>query len=246
MTFKLSDANWLACLADLAYQDDPKVEGALSVRRIFSAATEIHFLLIEYAEKVVLVGRGTKGRKNLFEDAAIQFVKVGGGIKIHKGFYDALMSVWDQIEPILVACKKTLYLAGHSLGAALVRVCLWKMRTAIGMLPAAIYTIGEPRSFNRAGAKWLEGLGVESWRIVNRSDVVTWIPWRCGLYRHVGNSAWLELDGIEFNVPAIWRIPEAIGGLIREWKLRKGGDVLIFDHGADRYCKDIAALPIAA
>lgn len=73
--------------------------------------------------------------------------------------------------------KANLYIAGHSLGAALTTLALPDIEANLKRKVSALYTYGSPRVGNDAFVKAFNGsFGQRSFRVVNTSDIVTSIP----------------------------------------------------------------------
>ena len=90
---------------------------------------------------------------------------------VHKGFNEAVLSVYDQIKERLEGEEDLpLYITGHSLGGALAMLATWYVR---GEKLAACYTFGAPR----AGDDGLTDLfRTPIYRVVNGADPVPFVP----------------------------------------------------------------------
>jgi hypothetical protein len=107
---------------------------------------------------------------------------------IHRGFEGAAAAVW---EPVLQALarpvEQPIYLAGHSLGAALAVVTADRVLTDAHIRVSGVYAFGMPRP---GGAEFAERyndrLGAATYRLVRGDDIVATVP-PSGLgFRHVG------------------------------------------------------------
>lgn len=136
-----------------------------------------------------LILRGTNDPRDwLTNFNAIPKVWDRGGL-VHKGFARALNLVWDRVTASLeknVPSDCPLFIAGHSLGAALATLA------ASLLQPRALYTFGSPRvGDNDFGATLSE---VKNFRVVNNRDVVTTVPPPLPFY-HVGELRYITHEG---------------------------------------------------
>ena len=201
------NAWWLAELCRLIYrQGADEIDGATGpTRREILAGVnldEIDFFnvgdteaaLIKPLDKsepqfAVLVLRGTNDPRDWLTDfKAIPHRWAGDGL-VHKGFADALDSIWAKVSASLdqnVPPDCPLFITGHSLGAALATLAASLRR------PGALYTYGSPRvgddDFGAALA------GVKNFRVVNNRDVVTTVPPPLP-FHHVGELHYITHEG---------------------------------------------------
>lgn len=137
----------------------------------------------------VLVLRGTNDPRDWLTDFnAIPNGWAGGGL-VHKGFAKALDLVWDKITASLdknVPSGCPLFIAGHSLGAALATLA------ASLRLPRALYTFGSPRVGDSEFGETLSGVNV--FRVVNNRDVVTTLPPPLP-FHHIGELHYITHEG---------------------------------------------------
>lgn len=136
-----------------------------------------------------LVLRGTNDLRDWLTDFnAIPDSWAGAGL-VHQGFARAFDLVWDEVTASLdknVPSDCPLFIAGHSLGAALATLAASLRR------PRALYTFGSPRvgddDFGEALA------GVRIFRVVNNRDVVTTVPAPVP-FHHVGQLHYINHKG---------------------------------------------------
>src|SRR5208283_3131333 len=133
------------------------------------------------------------------------------GAEVHEGFQQALDSIWPALEDglnrrLAIAPALRLWLTGHSLGAALARLCAWRisnlkseisnLKFEISNALAGVYTFGEPRVGNAAFRDeydfWLRA---KTFRVVDGEDFITRIPWLLGAYRHSGTEVFYSALG---------------------------------------------------
>ena len=113
----------------------------------------------------------------------------------HIGFQTAVDAVGakvDQAAQMSLDKKRSLFIAGHSLGAALAALAAQRAH-AKGATPRAIYTFGMPRT---GGEKFRAGydgaLGPITYRLVHGLDVVARVPPSEIGFRHVGRALQCE------------------------------------------------------
>lgn len=201
------NAWWLAELCRLIYrQDADEVEGAAgSARKEVLAGVnldEVDFFnegdteaaLIKSkgsseAQYAALVLRGTNDLRDALTDFnAIPKRWTEGGL-VHKGFAKALGLVWDKVTASLdenVPSDCPLFIAGHSLGAALATLA------ASLRQPRALYTFGSPRVGDNDFGATLAGVNV--FRVVNNRDVVTTVPPPLP-FHHAGELHYITHEG---------------------------------------------------
>lgn len=136
-----------------------------------------------------LIFRGTTDLKDwLIDFEAIPNKWSGQGL-VHKGFEDALQLVWDKIAASLktnVPSDCPLFIAGHSLGAALATLA------AALLQPRALYTFGSPRVGDNTFGATLSS--VKNFRVVNNRDLVPTQPPPLP-FHHVGELHYITHDG---------------------------------------------------
>ena len=129
--------------------------------------------------------------------------------EIHKGFFTAVETIWDQIEKYLRAadskrCKK-LFVGGHSLGAGMSQAAASKLAFLEEDLPhpTAVYNFGCPRALDiDAASLYNKQLGTKTYRVVNNNDIVCDIPTEGLGFTHVGQLKYLSANGELFENPS--------------------------------------------
>lgn len=201
--FELVNAWWLSEATTLAYADEHFVrsrfeQAGLSEFRSFSGQSTDCFVANTPAY-IWVVFRGTEIRKR---PDARDFEHILADIKadcnilpvaaeyvegtVHKGFNDALDEVWQDLRDYVEALHtgtRTIWFAGHSLGAALATLAGARYGKAQG-----VYTFGSPRV---GDATFRDHYPVPLYRIVNGHDVITTVPLP-PLYRHAGDLWYLD------------------------------------------------------
>ncbi len=107
---------------------------------------------------------------------------------LHRGFEAAAGVVWDQVRTVLASrTDQPVFIAGHSLGAALAAVTADRMLAELNSRPTAIYTYGMPRVGDAEFARrYNDTLGGATYRLVHGNDIVPTVPPSSLNFRHVG------------------------------------------------------------
>jgi triacylglycerol lipase len=206
---------------------------------------ETQGFIVGNADLIVLAFRGTEPTKlkDVLADADIFKLENLGG-RIHRGFYEALQFVWQDIVAKIVEFQdnsQSILIAGHSLGAALATLAAVQLRLERDIVANGIYTFGSPRvgdpdfriNYDRVFAD-------RHFRFVNNNDVVTRVapsfhPFN---YKHVGKMLYFDVEGTLHSDIAYWKkFKETIKGGIDDF-LKPGID-FIKDHDMQVYQDNI-------
>jgi len=143
------------------------------------------------------------------------------GGKVHVGFKGEINKVWPAIEKA-IANIDTLYVTGHSLGAAMATIAASRMQSKV----AALITFGSPRVGNQ---EFVSSLNVTHYRVQNNCDDVTKVPFRLMGFRHHGTHKYMNFYG-EFRDLTPWqRIKDMVRSRLRA--RAKGQKFIgVFDH----------------
>jgi len=136
-----------------------------------------------------LVFRGTSDLQDWLTDITVIPESWAGRGLIHEGFGEALKLGWAKITASLdknVPSDCPLFIAGHSLGAALATLA------ASLRQPRALYTFGSPRVGDDDFGATLSGVNV--FRVANNRDVVPTVPPPLP-FHHVGELHYITHKG---------------------------------------------------
>ena len=125
----------------------------------------------------IIVIRGTANVENVQSDIDVRLVKDDDlGIRLHKGFRDASVSVMSNIDSS--SLKHTVHVTGHSLGGAIAQIIgMWLHKRSHNV---QIFSYGSPKVSNEV----MSGGQPTHWRVVRTSDPVPFTPpWP---YAHTG------------------------------------------------------------
>ena len=141
------------------------------------------------AQFAALVFRGTTDVKDWLTDFKLIPASWAGRGLVHEGFAEALKLVWARITASLdtnVPPDCPLFIAGHSLGAALATLAS-SLRP-----PRALYTFGSPRVGDDDFGATLAA--VNNFRVANNRDIVTTVPPPLP-FHHVGELHYITHEG---------------------------------------------------
>jgi len=126
----------------------------------------------------IIVIRGTANDANVLSDVDVRLVSdARAGIRLHKGFRDAAVTVM-QIIDTTKTLEHTVHVTGHSLGGAVAQIIgMWLHKRGKNV---QIYSYGSPKVSDQV----LSGGQPSHWRVVRRSDPIPFTPpWP---YSHTG------------------------------------------------------------
>jgi triacylglycerol lipase len=155
--------------------------------------------------------------------------------RVHKGFKQEVDDLWPELESALVENKKTLWIAGHSLGGAMATICASRCKLShIQTNPIELYTFGSPRVGNN---RYVNYSVVVHIRWVNNNDIVTRVPPNWLGYRHTGEEMYLNAYGKIRKITPWQRTKDRWRGF---WMGLKAGRIDPFnDHLLEQYARSI-------
>ncbi|MBI3800854.1 MAG: lipase family protein [Deltaproteobacteria bacterium] len=192
--------------------------------------------------KLILAFRGTEPTdlRDWVTDARI-YKTHGPGGDVHSGFARALGYVWHDVEGAVHQWRdhnQTLWLTGHSLGAALATLAAASLRLRdAAQIVNGVYTFGQPRvGSQRFAQNFNSALKGQAFRFVNNNDVVTRVPLSSQDYSHVGTLRYFDNEGkLHSDDDLSWwgTFWDRIDGALEELLDKK--IAAIADHAMDRY-----------
>jgi len=147
----------------------------------------------------IIIIRGTANDANVLSDIDVRLVSdTRTGIKLHKGFRDAAVTIMQIIDNTKTL-EHTVHVTGHSLGGAVAQIIgMWLHTRGKNV---QIFSYGSPKVSDQV----LSGGQPTHWRVVRRSDPIPFTPpWP---YSHTG----LFIDSQDLD----WG-PDNDNGLISE------------------------------
>jgi triacylglycerol lipase len=185
--------------------------------------------LLKHSDGVhVLSFRGTEVTEPSDVLADLEFGKniepIGG--KVHVGFKGEINKLWPAIEKATAEID-TLYVTGHSLGAAMATIAAGRMQSKV----SALVTFGSPRVGNK---EFVNSLSVTHYRIQNNCDDVTKVPFMLMGFAHHGTHKYLNYHG-EFRSLTPWQqVKDMIRSRVKAYT--KGQKFLgVYDHMMANY-----------
>jgi len=223
MIKELSFANQSALfarLSNLAYKIPDEAEPLFHKMGYYTTYYEhrgSNVYILEDATDVIIVCRGTEAKEwaDVQADLTIALVpsRAGKG-KVHRGFRNYTDYVWDDVKKYMNGVQKTLWLTGHSLGAAVATLMARRFTLDETLVtPEALFTYGSPRIGNRTYINEFNKL-LPHHRWVNEGDIVTKVPfppfyYHCGIKHHITD------DGIMVNAKVSKKLWNVIKGTLR-------------------------------
>jgi len=227
-----------ASLAAYNYEEDIRQEvngWGLSKFKFFNVDNTQAFLAGD-DETIILAFRGTepKNLQDWMTDLDMDFEDGPGG-RVHGGFLGALNVVWKDIRDTLSEFQnngQSLWVTGHSLGAALATLAVAKMGERDKPVHS-LYTFGQPRVGDKTFARNFN-LDFQSitFRFVNNNDIVTRVPLRAQGFRHIGRILYIDVNGkVQDDINWWNRFLDRVKGRIED--LGKLGPDGIKDHSME-------------
>jgi hypothetical protein len=167
-----------AQLANRVYDGKSDIIGAYPGRSAWVATpgnTDVQYVLLHNKRKKnqAIAVRGTINDTNWSSDTDTRGVQdQKAGILMHRGFKNLAQAIYRDLKPRLKP-SYNIYLTGHSLGGAVAAI-LGTYLVDDGYKVAGIYTFGQPKFTNAAGAKVYAKLPLL--RVIYQNDIVSTFP----------------------------------------------------------------------
>jgi len=184
---------------------------------VFDEATETRVVFRCVGGGDLLVAfRGTADIRNWLTDLDVAFAYTEFG-RVHKGFTDALDSVWWRVKQRLAPhIGKRWWFTGHSSGGALALLAARRLAD-VGEV-CGVYTFGQPRVGDRAFAVGCDAaLRQKHFRVVRGADIVPHVPYLLGSYRHSGHDMFFPDGGdCREDAPLWWQARGEVAAIVRK------------------------------
>jgi triacylglycerol lipase len=210
--FHPDNAVALARAAQLAYNSAAKIAAMAPTWGFpqcrFIARRETQLYVMANAKAIVVAFRGTEpdNLKDWMCDLDTRFVSTPLGL-IHTGFHMAVDHVWSDLNACIREFQthgQSLWLTGHSLGAALAILATARWRE-IDKPVNGLYNFGAPRVGDRVFERTFnQDFGNRTFRYVNNADLVTRVPLRAMGFSHVGRFLCFDEKGKVSADPGWW------------------------------------------
>lgn len=185
-------AIFLAAICGQTYEQYSNKDGSFVVPLNYSVVDTIEArsliniwerfgFILESPEEIIIAFRGTSSTTNWISDAIASqknFKYIKETCLTHRGFTDIYSSARGQIFSALtmLSPEKTLYITGHSLGAALATLCAIDIAANTGYNSPYLFTYGSPRVGDPAFTSVFSKYVRNSCRTANLLDIVTHAP----------------------------------------------------------------------
>lgn len=204
----------------------------------FIERRETQALVMGNARAVVVAFRGTEPHKlkDWMSDFDTQFCPGPFG-RVHNGFQLALSHVWDELNACVTQFQdqgQSLWLTGHSLGAALATLAAARWREQDKPVHG-LYSFGGPRVGDRSFERTFnQDFRPRNFRFVNNADLVTRVPLRAMGFSHAGTLLYFTDEGALQADPGLWdSFLNRMQGRIDD--LGKLGPLDLKQHSIDHY-----------
>ncbi|KNC80806.1 hypothetical protein SARC_06843 [Sphaeroforma arctica JP610] len=188
-------------------------------------AVDSHVLVARRDRFLVVAFRGTSSKVNWESNLKFNQMPLPVGInptttmssyfvpKVHRGFWLAYAGLRERLLDLLrnyltdpINCYEVntgsgrmqsdleLLVTGHSLGGALATFAAYELSLHLQM-SVQLYTFGSPRTGNQFWGMYFDAAVPNSYRVVYDGDIVTGVPMKILLYRHVGTQVVVERHG---------------------------------------------------
>ncbi len=202
-----SGNNSLSCAmaAELAYRDAATIKAQCAAWGLptctFLNLVDSQGFVASNGDLVLLAFRGTEPEnlRDWMTDADIPLVPFSAGGLVHKGFLGALDDMWADVVAAIKAQQtrgQTLWITGHSLGAALATLATARFRIEQDKPVNGTYVYGSPRCGDGDfQMRYNAQAQTKTFRYVNNIDVVPRVPPRNLGFRHIGTFVYFDSDG---------------------------------------------------
>ena len=191
------------------------------------------------SDDTVVTCRGTQPEdwNDIKADLDLQRAVVETAGWVHRGFKREVDDLWPRLEQALVTNSRTLWFAGHSLGAAMAAICAGRCKLSyIKSNPRALFTYGSPRVGSRRYVNYIQ---LETYRWVNNNDIVTRVPPAWLGYRHKGQEVYINAYGKIRRLTPWQRIKDRWRGFLQGVRERRFDPFA--DHSISQYVTHVRA-----
>ena len=227
-----------AQLSAIAYM--PEDKAVVAAKRLGFTAKLVsndgaEMIVCKNAKELWFAFRGTEPSKLNDVMADLNVIKnsaMAGG-KVHGGFQKEVNDLWmdvvanyDHNEQL--KNRRTIYLTGHSLGAAMATIAATRLNGSVEQL----FTFGSPRV---GGPLFIRNIKCPHMRFQNNNDIVCRIPPAILGFIHHGDMIYFNRDGEVTTGPTF---KDFAYGILNSWKRFKFFDGVV-DHGIPHYIAGI-------
>ncbi len=179
----------------------------------FTDAVPIAFIATS-RDAIYVVFRGTKTISEWISDATltqVPYAPVSGGGKTETGFTDVYESIntaiIDEVNGLAASpAFTTLYVTGHSLGAAVATLAAPELARATRFSAPILYNFASPRTGDPTFAALVDALPT-SWRVANTNDEVPKLPPAITVVFHGEDPTFLFYEHIDSEYAVTFGTP---------------------------------------
>lgn len=236
--------------------DAAKLTAAVGEQTAARSSTQLDILVLESdraSDRVAIVA--FRGSEPYADDWTIDLdilpTEGQGEVTQHRGFDAALDVVWGELcRHLINGSFAHLWITGHSLGGALAVLTSYRLATAtdeslrkLASTLHGVVTFGQPRVGDWRFASDYEQLrtrdddtplGLKTFRVVNKDDVVPRMPPPQMGFRHAGRTLYIAADGLLAEIDSDdQRLLDRLSAGVQ--MLKKGEIAGIRSHSMDAY-----------
>lgn len=179
-----------------------------SEHKHYNKKTDTQFVFKKLGNDIFISFRGTESFKDILIDTSISkqviaYDNNNSPIRVHKGFYQAYLSVRDKIKQLIVESDELgskFFISGHSLGGALALLCALDIQYNYYLCTQEkvfLITLGQPRVGNEAFCNSTDRRLKSYFRFRNGNDIVPEYPKigyeHCGKQIKLGEEKWYKI-----------------------------------------------------
>jgi len=126
--------------------------------------------------------------------------------KVHKGFYDAYLSLQSQVQSLVKQLLQehktaTVHTTGHSLGAALAAHAALDLAIALGVPIQKVYNFGQPRVGNKNFELFYQTKIMGAYRVTHNKDPVPQLPPQAGgIFHQNPQEVWYNQKNTNYTL----------------------------------------------
>jgi len=193
-TLKSNALNYKHVIEDKTFFEDQKFYDGNPV-----ADTQAYVWFVKDKRTAYVFFRGTSSLRDAISDIDVRYDIIdldenNTNIRVHNGFYDQLMAVYEDLVRDLKSRNgdfDRIYVGGHSLGSGLSVIAVAKFVKDFPTKELHCHTFGSPRVGNTEFVNWFNKNVKNNWRIFNEQDPVPMVP-ASFRFTHVDNGLCID------------------------------------------------------
>ncbi len=210
--FSLRNALFFSVLSNLVYKSEEYITEFLNnldnfssdyhIKIIESSNNDTKAIYISFHNQIIIVFRGSNKYKiwQNFSNLDIRFHSIENKGKVHKGYYNKTKTIYEDLVYLInnnsiPPNKCTLWLAGHSYGAAIATIFLSlvnhnkiSQNSEKGISLGGFYSFGQPKIGDHRFIQYFNTNFGNCYRIINKYDPIGHFPFKLWGYYHIGQK----------------------------------------------------------